>query len=113
VCGGRAYASYEAVKRWLGKSPKPITHIIHGNAPGADTLAGQWARETGVQEVSCPANWEVYGRGAGPRRNKAMLALGPDVVLAFPGGVGTASMVKLARAANVKVIDVKVIEARP
>jgi len=44
-------------------------------------------------------------RRAGPERNAAMLGLGPDLVVAFPGGSGTAGMVRLAKAAGVEVIE--------
>jgi UDP-N-acetylmuramoylalanine-D-glutamate ligase len=40
-------------------------------------------------------------------RNKWMLTDGkPDLVIAFPGGRGTASMVNLARAAGVPVTEI-------
>ncbi|MEM9912925.1 MAG: hypothetical protein AAF922_19365 [Pseudomonadota bacterium] len=46
------------------------------------------------------------GRAAGPIRNKEMLDEGcPDLVVAFPGGRGTANMVKQAQAAGVEVLD--------
>lgn len=43
----------------------------------------------------------VQAEGAGPIRNSFMLALGPDLVLAFPGGRGTADMVRQASEAGV------------
>ena len=110
VCGGRDFNDktmvYNVLNNRMIQANGKITHIIHGNARGADTLAGQWARETGVQEVSCPANWQVHGRRAGFIRNKAMLdLLNPekDIVIAFPGGRGTEMMVDIAKKANVTV----------
>lgn len=70
---------------------------------GADSLAGQWARERGVQEVACPANWDKYGRRAGALRNRAMADLGPDKVIAFPGGIGTNMMVEMAEEYGIPV----------
>ena len=53
-------------------------------------------------------DWEKHGRAAGPIRNKLMLDEGrPDLVVAFPGGRGTANMVKQASAASVEVIEVR------
>jgi hypothetical protein len=50
-----------------------------------------------VPVIEFPANWKVYGRAAGPIRNMKMLLEGkPDLVVAFPGGIGTADMVKKA-----------------
>ena len=53
---------------------------------------------------SYPAQWDVYGRRAGPIRNQEMIDEGkPDGVVAFPGGKGTADMVRRAEAAGLKV----------
>lgn len=46
-------------------------------------------------------------RSAGPKRNQRMLDKGkPDLVLAFPGGDGTADMVRKAKSAGVPIIEV-------
>lgn len=81
----------------------PITLLIHGGAHGADTLAGEWARDNGIPVQVVPAEWDTHGKAAGPIRNRAMLALSPDAVIAAPGGRGTADMVKQARRAGVPV----------
>lgn len=82
--------------------------IIHGDAPGVDHLADTWAVVNWVQIKRFPAKWDQYGRGAGPLRNQQMLDEGkPDLVIAFPGGKGTANMTKLAREAGVKVIEIE------
>jgi hypothetical protein len=53
----------------------------------------------------CKAEWKKYGPAAGPIRNQRMLDWGPDLVVAFSGGKGTADMVRRARAAGVEVIE--------
>lgn len=81
--------------------------IIHGGARGADSLAAYWAAHSGVPFETYQADWKQHGRGAGPIRNKRMLSEGkPDLVVAFPGGSGTAHMVRIAREAGVKVMEV-------
>lgn len=53
------------------------------------------------------ADWEDLGRKAGPIRNQRMLDDGrPELVVAFPGGPGTAHMCRIAREAGVEVIEV-------
>jgi UDP-N-acetylmuramoylalanine-D-glutamate ligase len=53
------------------------------------------------------ADWDTHGKAAGPIRNKRMLDEGkPDLVVAFPGGRGTANMISQARKAGVEVIEV-------
>lgn len=113
VCGGRDYKDEEAVYRYL-KELAPVA-VVEGQAHGADELAGQWARDNGVDLVEVPALWAARGKAAGHRRNAFMLQvlLGTSmaldcapVVLAFPGGKGTASMVRLARAKDVLVVEI-------
>ncbi|BAQ18361.1 hypothetical protein GL4_2928 [Methyloceanibacter caenitepidi] len=82
--------------------------MIHGNATGADALAGFWAIAVGVPILAFAADWNKHGRAAGPIRNKQMLDEGkPDLVIAFPGGRGTANMVRQARERGVEVVEVK------
>ncbi len=108
VCGGRYYTDKEKMWPLLYQLVWCNTDlIIHGGAKGADSLAGEWARAAGIQEVICPANWDTHGRSAGHRRNKAMLWLKPDIVLAFPGGLGTANMIKQAKEAGIEVREIE------
>ena len=109
VCGGRNYQDRGRVfdvLDFLFEYELP-EFVIHGAAAGADSLAGEWAREVGAQEVICPANWKLWGPRAGYMRNAAMLALLPELVVAFPGGKGTANMVKLARQNDIEVKEVE------
>jgi ABC-type Fe3+-hydroxamate transport system substrate-binding protein len=101
VCGGRNYVDYEYIKEVLDQHEPDI--VIHGGATGADILAGRWAREEGVMEVRVDANWDYYGNSAGPVRNAWMLELHPDMVIAFPGGKGTANMIKQAKTKGIPV----------
>lgn len=105
VCGGRDFNDKEAVFRALDKlhSTGRVVLVIHGAAPGADSLAAQWAQEHGIRCTACPADWKTHGKRAGPLRNSHMLTLKPDGVVAFPGGRGTMDMIKQAEAAGVKV----------
>lgn len=106
VCGGRDYADADMVAKTLDQlhAGEPIDVLMHGAAPGADTLASAWAAKRGIPQISFPALWHVHGRSAGPRRNAKMLADGrPGLVVAFPGGRGTADMISQAERAGVPV----------
>jgi hypothetical protein len=134
VTGGRNYANRDRVYRALdevcdafglwttpdeygNKLPSDV-EIIHGNAGhfdeeegvvyGADLLADEWAISNWVPMRRYPASWGAHGKAAGPIRNQQMLAEGkPDIVVAFPGGHGTADMVRRAKKAGVRVIEVQ------
>jgi hypothetical protein len=108
VCGGRSYWNRERVYEVLDElHDGTITCVITGGAPGADGLAMQWAQARGVQLDLHYADWKEHGKAAGPIRNQRMLDEGSvDLVVAFPGGVGTADMVRRARERGVQVLDV-------
>lgn len=108
VCGGRNYNDAESVYETLDAlvvERGPIKVLIHGGSRGADTLADDWANERHIDIILVPAEWRKYGRAAGPMRNAKMLEHNPDLVVAFPGGKGTRSMIKLAQAADIPVIE--------
>lgn len=119
VCGGRDYG-YKLVDNKKVRDIKIInfaidtiksfepTFLIHGGTRGGDEMA-IFAAECLVVPIKCfPANWDYHGRAAGPIRNQQMLDEGkPDLVVAFPGGTGTADMVRRARKAGVEVVEVK------
>ena len=108
VCGGRNYENYSLVERRLSSLLPKLKMIIHGAATGADSPAQRFAEENEIPVIQFPARWDLYGRAAGPIRNQEMLEIGcPDLVMAFPGGRGTAGMVRLARMANVKVEEIR------
>lgn len=105
VCGGRDYDDYEKVRATLN-ALKPW-RVIHGGARGADNLADRWAQYCGIACEVYEADWETHGKAAGPMRNQKMLDDGkPDLVVAFPGGRGTADMVRRAKKAGVPVQEV-------
>lgn len=88
----------------------PFT-LIHGAcATGADAAAAHWyevaGQDLGCIEVRYPADWEQYGRRAGPIRNERMVKEArADLALAFPlpGGKGTQHTMELARAAGIEI----------
>jgi hypothetical protein len=107
VCGGRNYNDKAKVFEILNfvHARQPILTIVEGGASGADHLASQWAIANGVPDESHPAEWNRLGAAAGPIRNASMLATGINLVIALPGGRGTADMVAKAAAAGVVVIN--------
>ena len=109
ICGGRNYNDRERLYGQMNSLHREhlIDLVMHGGASGADSLGGDWARDAGVQYIVFPANWQRDGRAAGPIRNKRMLVEGkPDLVVAFPGGKGTAHMVKISKEVGIQTIEV-------
>jgi predicted Rossmann-fold nucleotide-binding protein len=106
VCGGRDFDDqallYDVLDE-IESNEGPITLVIQGGASGADELALDWAKYRGKDCLTVAADWKTHGKAAGPIRNSKMLSYNPDLVVAFPGGAGTADMVKKAIAAGGKV----------
>lgn len=112
VTGGRYYgeesdegaAIFHALNQQHVK--RPITAVIHGCAQGVDAKADIWASLNGIPRDRFPADWLKHGKRAGPLRNQAMVDSKPDLVVAFPGGRGTADCVQRAKMAGIPVIEV-------
>ncbi len=113
VCGGRDFVMTDhyaaAFHDVVGRAG--ATTLIHGGASGADLEAGKLAHGRGLQVIVYKAQWGRDGKAAGPIRNQRMIDEGkPDLVVAFPGGRGTADMVRRAETAGIRVVS---IPARP
>jgi hypothetical protein len=108
VCGGREYVNKKFLYEFLDNFHKnsPVTKLIHGGAKGADSLAGEWAIQNKIETIVYKANWEKYGKTAGPIRNIQMLEEeSPEVIIAFPGGKGTLHMINISKRKNFRVIE--------
>lgn len=108
-CGDRNWTDYGKIVECM-QTYLP-TVVIEGEARGADLLSAKAAEEMGIEVERYPARWELYGRSAGPIRNKQMLDEGrPQMVIAFHSDItqskGTKDMVSqaLERGIPVKVI---------
>lgn len=101
----------------------PIAELIHGDCRGADRFAAEWAGRRGIRVTPFPVDWDNIdlpgarirrnGRGkfydatAGYRRNLRMLIEGaPELVIAFPGGNGTAHMTAQALKRDIAVLRI-------
>jgi hypothetical protein len=100
ICGDRRWYDKVAIKRVVEKFQPNV--IIEGEAPSADSLAREVGEEMNIAVEKYPANWEKFGRAAGPIRNSQMLKEGkPDVVVGFHYNIneskGTKNMLAQAK----------------
>lgn len=134
VCGSRIWTCEPTIRAWLmpihkqwlvnggyaeweraGRPERGRPTLGHGNATGADKIAGAIADAWGWCVRSYPADWKQYGDAAGVIRNREMFSdLQPDRGLAFgalvrarSGGqvrlTGTGDMVSVMNDAGVRV----------
>lgn len=103
VIGGcRTFTDYDVFKEYLDgfflnlRQNHQIV-ILSGHCRGVDAMAEKYAKENGFSLEIHPAEWEKYGRAAGPKRNEKMVLLA-DCVIAFWDGKsrGTKSLISFA-----------------
>lgn len=119
ITGSRYYPAIE-IRTVLDRYKGAVEEIIVGDATGADEAARAWAKDNNVKLTVGVADWNKYGKGAGPRRNQWMVDHDPDLCIAFPvkGSRGTWDCVKRAQAKNIPVTIIRqdndeIIEDRP
>ena len=129
--GGRdlAWPQQRVAAELLARSSGRLVHLLlHGGARGADAAIGRAAQQLGWSALVMPAQWQLHGRAAGPIRNRTLLeqavaravahsspgCLTSVLVVAFPGGAGTASLVREARRiASRSPVPIAVVEVSP
>lgn len=114
VAGCRDYNDYNDAKEYIDMCIREIRKrhtlvFLSGGCRGADMLGERYARENGFEIEKYYADWQRYGKSAGPKRN-LKLAKACDYVICFWDGKsrGTASMISCAKKLQ-KPIKIKMI----
>lgn len=114
IAGSRDITDYDLVVKSICQFVKyngPITEVICGEAPGVDSLGKKWAIDNNIPVKSFPANWDLYGKKAGPIRNKEMAKYAAEsnggcLAIQQNDSKGTQSMITLANQYNLKTLVV-------
>ena len=114
VAGTRNYENYDVAKAYIEACIKEIRKhytlvFLSGGCRGADSLGERYAKENGFKIERYLADWNKYGKAAGPKRNMQM-AKSCDFCICFWDGKsrGTASMISYAKQFK-KPIKIKII----
>lgn len=111
IAGSRCFTDYDVLRdalhnlSWFIR----IDTVLSGLAHGPDTLALQWAANNDISVEKYPADWDKYGKAAGPMRNQQMVEEA-DALICFWDGEsrGTKSMIDLALGKGLVVIVIPV-----
>ena len=126
IAGSRTFRNYKVVRSVMDdffnlyRKIKPDfdswnKEIISGCAIGADELGERYAEEHNIKLTTMPANWDLYGKGAGFIRNREMAKYASQdktgVLFAFWDGEsnGTKNMIENAQEYG---LDIYVIPAK-
>lgn len=110
IVGCRDFEDWEKFSEKLAHIiPMGAREIISGGAPGTDKMAKQYAIRYAYIYTEFPADWETYGKSAGPRRNKQIVDYA-DMVVAFWDGKspGTKSTIEFAKKVNKELIVINI-----
>lgn len=110
IAGTRYFNDYELLKNTADKllankiKKGCMITIVSGGCKGADLLGEQYAIERGYNIARYPAQWSVYGKSAGIRRNEEM-AKNADGLIAFWDGQskGTRNMIEEAKKKGIAI----------
>lgn len=97
----------QSLIRGAGWYVQDITEIVSGGATGIDSKGELLARITSTPIRLFPADWKKHGPAAGPIRNRQMAEYADALLLIWDGkSKGSASMLKEARKAGLKIVQV-------
>lgn len=126
VCGSRDFSDSDLTSQTLDAivDGEEKVFLIHGAATGADSLASSWARANKIQQQPFYADWKMYGKAAGPIRNKEMLdelelrKEKGDKIICFafksnPVSIGTDHMISILEKNDFEVTVVKEYTEEP
>lgn len=108
IAGGRDFDSVNTMSLFcdkiLGRLQFDAVEIVSGGAPGADTLAKNYSKIRGYPFKEFSADWNQYGKSAGPIRNKQMAEYADGLIAFWDGkSPGTKNMIDTARELGLKV----------
>lgn len=115
IAGSRQYTNYDTVLHAMtelaGNIPKNNLEIVSGHASGVDSLGEMFARRNHIRLKLFPADWNKYGKKAGPLRNREMAEYASrckGILLLIWDGTsrGSASMKREALAKNLTIKEV-------
>ena len=104
IAGSRDIISYTEVCKAIAESGFVITEVVSGKARGVDRLGEIYATISGIPLNGFPADWDLYGKSAGYRRNEDMGEYADALILIWDGvSDGSGHMLDIAKDRNLQI----------
>lgn len=104
IAGSRDITNYDVVLKAISDSEINITEVVCGMAKGVDSLGREWAIENNIPVTEFFADWETWGRFAGPKRNREMAEYADALIAVWnEHSPGTKNMINQARARGLRI----------
>ena len=107
IAGSRNFTDYQKLKTECDQflqDHKNIEIVSGGHYKGADKLGIEYANEKGFDLIKFPAEWNKFGKAAGPKRNKEMAKYADALIVFWDGkSKGTLNMINLAKEEALKI----------
>lgn len=119
IAGSRWIWDKEVVYQAIASSGLEITEVVSGGNRawcmeakrqiGVDGFGEDWAKANNIPIKQFLPKWNLYGRGAGPRRNEQMAEYGEALILVWDGvSHGSADMRARAIKKGITIFEVVV-----
>ena len=116
IAGPRDYYIYQSLLEAIDKISWEITEVVSGRARGVDKMGERWAKEHGIPVQPFPADWDRFGKRAGPIRNTQMAnyvgSEGALLALWDHQTIGTGNMIETAREKGLTVYVHRIVRHR-
>lgn len=102
IAGSRNIKDYLLLLKAIKNSKyENITEVVSGCATGADELGEIWALQNNIHIEKMPAEWNIYGKSAGPRRNAKMGEYADAAIVLWDGvSKGSRHMIEVMNRLN-------------
>jgi ABC-type enterochelin transport system substrate-binding protein len=106
IAGGRNFNDYDKLRESCDNIliNQEEVEVVSGTSSGADTLGERYAQEKGYKIEKFPAQWDLYGKSAGYKRNQQMAEYADGLIAFWDGkSKGTKHMIDIATNKGLKV----------
>jgi len=104
IAGSRNITDYSYIENVIKESQFEITEIVSGTARGVDSLGENYAVINDIPLKKFPAQWDLYGKSAGYRRNADMAKYADALIAIWDGkSKGTTHMINEAKKKGLKL----------